>query len=529
MSGDPAKKRARRRRRLVGRTVLALLALSVAAPYALHRPPAAPAGTRLSLGPFPVADDPVRLLIDDTAFDPAAGTRAIRQEIMDETLRLVREAESVLVLDFFLWNGWRGSARDAHRGLARELADAVIARKRERPGLAAIVLTDPINRVYAADEESHFRDLAAAGVPVVFTDLDRLADSNVLYAAPAKLYGPMLARLPGVHSVLWRRRWAHPFDAAGGSTAAAQFLRLGYFKANHRKVAVADGPGGAWRMVASSMNPADGSSAHANMGLALEGAIAARVAREELKVVEWSAARAANVLERQPGAWRLAVAGVRARLPAPAAAGSPAQGAPAAEWLTEGAIRERILQMLNSSGRGDQVRIAMFYLSDRGVIQAIKDAAYGGARVRVVLDYNKDAFGRVKNGIPNRPVAAELARFAADERVDLAVRWAATHGEQFHTKALSVVNAASAKCEFLCGSANWTRRNLGNLNLEADAFVRDAPRIVARYNAHFDMLWSNGDGLLRTHAGDKQLDSPGSLRRKSWVGRIQEATGLSTF
>ena len=42
-------------------------------------------------------------------------------------------------------------------------------------------------------------------------------------------------------------------------------------------------------------------------------------------------------------------------------------------------------------------------------------------------------------------MAAELAAFARKERVRLAVRWADTHGEQFHVKAMSIVNPQRSK------------------------------------------------------------------------------------
>ena len=65
------------------------------------------------------------------------------------------------------------------------------------------------------------------------------------------------------------------------------------------------------------------------------------------------------------------------------------------------------------------------------MIQALIAAAKRGVAVRVILDPNKDAFGRTKNGIPNRSVATELAA-ASDGAIK--VRWFRTHGEQFHSK-----------------------------------------------------------------------------------------------
>ena len=50
----------------------------------------------------------------------------------------------------------------------------------------------------------------------------------------------------------------------------------------------------------------------------------------------------------------------------------------------------------------------MFYLSERQIVKALITAKERGVNVRVLLDPNKDAFGREKNGIPNRQVASEL-------------------------------------------------------------------------------------------------------------------------
>jgi phosphatidylserine/phosphatidylglycerophosphate/cardiolipin synthase-like enzyme len=171
----------------------------------------------------------------------------------------------------------------------------------------------------------------------------------------------------------------------------------------------------------------------------------------------------------------------------------------------------------------------MFYLSEETLVRAVRDAAYSGASVRIILDRNRDAFGRTKIGVPNRPVAAALVKYAAEHRLDLQVRWADTHGEQFHAKAMSLCNPHTGKREILCGSANWTRRNVGDLNLEADAYVIDTPWLTDAFSAHFDAAWDNADGLERTAAYEEYAERGWRLTLKGWMGKLQEATGLSTF
>ncbi len=54
--------------------------------------------------------------------------------------------------------------------------------------------------------------------------------------------------------------------------------------------------------------------------------------------------------------------------------------------------------------------LVMFYLSERQIIKSLLAAHRRGVKMRVLLDANKDAFGLEKNGVPNRPVAADYIR-----------------------------------------------------------------------------------------------------------------------
>jgi HKD family nuclease len=108
------------------------------------------------------------------------------------------------------------------------------------------------------------------------------------------------------------------------------------------------------------------------------------------------------------------------------------------------------------------------------------------------------------------------------------VRWYRTHGEQFHTKLVIVKRADSVW--LMLGSANLTRRNIGNYNLEADVAVtagRDAA-IALDVQRYFDMLWQNDPLTLREYTSDFPTYEDQSFGRY-WRYRLMEATGLSTF
>jgi len=163
----------------------------------------------------------------------------------------------------------------------------------------------------------------------------------------------------------------------------------------------------------------------------------------------------------------------------------------------------------------------VFYLADRDIITAIKNAGSRGAMVRVLLDPNKDAFGRTKNGIPNRQVAKELVQ------VGIPVRWSNTHGEQSHAKLL-LVQYGDGRSTAVLGSANFTRRNLNDLNLETDVAVRGTSETPFFADAAYyvDQLWNNLNGQTLSLEYEQFADES---FLKGVLYRWMEATGMSTF
>jgi phosphatidylserine/phosphatidylglycerophosphate/cardiolipin synthase-like enzyme len=164
----------------------------------------------------------------------------------------------------------------------------------------------------------------------------------------------------------------------------------------------------------------------------------------------------------------------------------------------------------------------MFYISDDLVIDELLKASKRGVAIQIILDPNKDAFGRQKNGIPNRQVAHILT---SKSNGSIKIRWCMTHGEQCHGKLLIVQQ--EHLYTMLLGSANYTRRNIGGYNLETDVMAQSKDPFTAWSDAerYFEKLWSN-DGLI--FSGDYETYQDTS-RFKRWVAYIMEHTGLGTF
>lgn len=485
-------------------------------PYLLFRQKELPPGTDLKSPDFTFKS--ARLLIDRTAWDAERGTYVQSHAIFDAILEEIESAETFIIADFFLWNPWRGAveASGALRPLAQELADALIAKRIENPGIPILIITDPINRIYGNQAPEIYDRMAAAGIPVIFTDLTQLPDSNRLYAPQAAFWSQYLPSSD-------KRLVPNPFDGEGEKMTLPQLGRLLYFKANHRKVLITGYRESAPRLLMGSFNPADGSANHSNLAVLVDGAVAIFAAQSELQVAEWSATDPGQVQGGRAPAAAEAIAAIRGILPDSAALPTASPDEPSVAYRSEGGVHDELLLQINRAGQGDRIDAGVFYFSDRKVVAALREAVARGAQVRLLLDANRDAFGRAKNGIPNRTVAAELMESGGP----IEVRWAATHGEQFHGKVLRIQGAQ--KDLLFLGSANWTRRNLANLNLEANLLFQNSSELTREFDRYFEALWTNRAGNLETLPYGDWAESGWSLRWKTWLYRFQEWSGASTF
>jgi len=439
----------------------------------------------------------INVLADVTAID-GQGKPVTTQTIFDRMLARIGAARELVLLDNFFFNNITGTDGAPHRTLSSQLSDALISARDHHPGMPVVVITDPINTVYGGNQPPHLQALRQGGVTLVMTDLKRLRDSNPAYSAWWRMGPRWLGHPePGGH-------FPNPFSAEGPRVGFRSWLSLLNFKANHRKVLLTDDGNGDWGVIVGSLNAHDGSSRHSNLALEITStALARQVWTSEAAVITMSGAE----------------------VPASPVPNTPetTEGAPCeVGLLTESAILDAILVELGHAAQGDTINGAFFYLSHRGIRRALIEAAGRGATIRLILDPSKDAFGRTKNGIPNRQAALDLMTHGQGR---ITVRWYDTHGEQFHPKMIVIRNALESTA--IMGSANMTRRNLDDYNLETDVRlscpIGSAPD--AELQQWFDRLWFN-DGLHATVDFEAYEDS--SLLRRVQAD-LQERTGMGTF
>ncbi|EGN74804.1 hypothetical protein A28LD_1820 [Idiomarina sp. A28L] len=448
-------------------------------------------------GPVRIVND-AQFLFDSTYIN-ANGDRVIEQQIFDEILAIIGNARKFVLVDMFLFNGFHGSMGDSYRALSDEFTEALIAQKQRFPELEVQVISDPLNNIYGGWPSPHFTALEAAGISVTLTNLPRLRDSNPLYSVWWRLFIKPFGNSEA-------NTLPNPFDE--GRVSLRSYLALLNFKANHRKLVIADN-GNELTALVTSANPHDGSSAHSNVALRFGGEAAWDLLETEAAVLAFSNGPAIAFTKPEP------------ELEAVADTDAGSDSELTLQILSERAVERALLSVINEAQAGEKIDMAAFYLSDRQVIRALRHSVSRGVEVRVLLDPNKDAFGREKNGVPNRPVAHELMS------AGIPVRWCATIGEQCHSKWV-FHRDAEGRATMLLGSTNFTRRNFHNLNLETSVVLSGpiSAEPLAQGEQWFENQWHNVDGI------EFSLDYAAYADDSLWLRvlyRTMEATGVSTF
>ena len=432
----------------------------------------------------------VKFLADQTYLD-AQGRQQQEHHIFKEMLRMIEEAQSTIILDMFLFNQQVGESQLQHKQMTQELTDALVMKRRLAPQVEIFVITDPVNSVYGGVQPAHYRQLRQAGIDLMETNLLPLRTSNPVWSGFWYICCQDIGNNP-------EKGWL-PNPLGTEKITLRSYMELFNFKANHRKTLVVDTLEG-WKGLVTSMNPHDGSSRHSNVALVVKGMTAIDLLKTEQTVAMMSKGNIPFVVIKDVEA---------------------AKTEPQVQVLTEEAIYDGVLDMIKTAQKAEtELDVAMFYLSERKIIRELIAAHERGVKVRVLLDPNKDAFGRTKNGIPNRPVASEL------HDAGIEVRWCDTQGEQCHSK--MILKRTMYQADMILGSANFTARNLKNYNLETDL------RVIGPQNAqvfkdatgYFNAAWSNQDGKQMSVEYSQYADES---TLKYALYRFMEWSGLSTF
>lgn len=411
------------------------------------------------------------------------------QEILKNQLELIGKAKEFIIIDMFLFND-DYDRKNHFPEMAKIVTDALIAQKKKYPQLTILFITDEINNCYGAYESKFLKALKENNIEVVLTDATKMRDSNPIYSGVWRTFIQWF----GTSGKGWL---PNPFNPDGPKVTARAYLKLLNFKANHRKTLITEE--GA---IITSANLHDASGYHANIAFKIKGEIINDLIQSELAVAEFS-----NHIMNKPFIYKAKTENMKNMK---------------AILITEGKIKKHLLTEIKNTAPKEKIRMGMFYMSDRDIIKELIGAVNRGVDVQLILDANVDAFGMKKNGIPNRLVAHELRKKTKGQ---IKIKWYDTHGEQFHTKLTLIQKKDQAV--IIGGSANLTRRNLNDYNLETDIKIEADKdhQLVLEVAQYFDRLWNNQRGHYTVDIDKYEEKSAW----KYWLYRFQEWSGLGTF
>ncbi|WP_431799654.1 phospholipase D family protein [Halobacillus andaensis] len=405
---------------------------------------------------------------NDLTYENEGGEVIHELQIFDEMYHTISEAEDFIVIDMFLFNGY-SDEKDKFPEIAEELTDRLIKQKEKHKDLKVVFITDEINTIYGSYESREIDRLKDNGVDVVLTNLNRLRDSNPIYSS---IWRVMFSWM-GTGGNGWI---TNPFAKEAPDVTLRSYLKLLNIKANHRKVLITENAA-----MVSTANPHDESGFHENVAFKMTGPIIKDMLEAEKAVVEFSGE--ADFPEFEDRDFGKEKGGLKV------------------QYITEQKIKKAVIEELKNTTEGDNVWLGMYYLADRNIIDQLDQAADRGAIVNIILDPNKQSFGHEKSGLPNLPVAGEMNKLGNN---NLNLRWYDVNMEQFHTKLLYINR--EREDVIVGGSSNYTRRNLADLNLEADVRIKGDPdeEIFTEVEEFFTRIWENENGHYTTNYEEHQ-------------------------
>jgi len=416
------------------------------------------------------------------------GTRVNEHSTFYKMLDLINEAEEFIVMDVFLFNDLFDIKLSDYPAVSQAFVDALIARKRERPGLKIYFLTDEVNTFYGASKNTELERLEKNGIPVVLTDMTKVKSSVKLYSAFWKVFFSWF----GTGGPGWL---PNPLSPDAPKVTLRGYLKLLNLKGNHRKVLISEKS-----LIVTSANPHDASSYHSNIGFQVNGNIvnAGLVAEKAVGKISNKEIDVDFIKEAKES------------------------GQYSVQMITEKKIGKNVRADLRATKAGDKITLGMFYLGDKRIIKELKNAANRGVNINIILDLNTDAFGMKKIGIPNKVVSNFLHEKTKGK---IKIRWYNSTGEQYHTK-LIAINYGD-RYVINGGSANYTSKNVDGYTLDTNLRIVASPhsKLAKEVDEYFTRLWGN---VGATYTLDFKKGNDTS-KGKYFLYKLQDATGFSSF
>ena len=234
---------------------------------------ALPKGISYASDTYTIPEEDVEFLYDLTY--QKDGKERYDQSIFDEVYQTIEEADDFLILDLFLVNGYTKGDRDYPK-ISETLSRKIEEQMKKKPDLKVVFISDVVNTTYGSHEAKQIEPLEKLGAEVVFTDLNRLRDPNLIYSG---VWRTALGWF-GQDGYGWL---PNPMAPSAPKVTMRSYLKLLNVKANHRKVVITEDSG-----LILSANPHDASGFHSNIAFKVKGDIIKDMVKAEKAVADFS-------------------------------------------------------------------------------------------------------------------------------------------------------------------------------------------------------------------------------------------------
>ena len=456
------------------------------------------------------------LLIDETYYDTEEKKLYLNHAIFDRIIKEIQLAETYLIMDFSLWNPWNLYSNNETNltNYTKELYETIINKRIQDPEIPILIITDPINRLYGDNELFYFKEFRESNINVIYANLNLLPDPNFLYSKQVDFWSKFYPLDENGNKI-----FPNLIETDGEKLTLKQIIEALHLKSNHRNVLIAGHKNNKSRAIIGSFNPSNNSIYNSNLAVLVQGVVADYAAKSELAIAKWSLNEKESDLINN-------INRINQLLINKSSYDEFVSDYSGITYLSEGKIKNVILKLLDNTNDSTRIDICMLYLSDKDVLKSIESSARRGSKIRLILDQNLNAFGIKKNGIPNQNTVRKLKSLARD--FDLEIRWANTlENGKYHSKALRIYDYQ--RDFLLLGSANFTRKSLGNYNLEANLLLDSVLAVNRDFDYYFDNLWFNNRGFEETFAYEFDKEPKWKEFLLFLLYEFQELTNFSSY
>ena len=351
-----------------------------------------------------------------------------------------------------------GTTKEPHlKNLTQELTTQLINKKQSNPNMPIYFITDKFNIINKPYNKPFINQLEQNNINIIYTPINKNPITNYLLKKAKK-------------------------------------------RLNHRKFIIADNNNQIHTLITSA-NPHDQSSPNSNTAILIKEKIWQDVYNLEIKDANINNQQIQSFIDN----FQEPVGGDEGIIPIKGGMGGligidnaegEGENKPIkVQYLADNGLMHSLKKELSKTNQEHTINIAMFTLSDKKTTNQLIQASKRGANINIILDTNDFFFSQQKFGIPNKPVAEKLLKESNNK---INIRWYKSHGEQFHTKLITITNQTHTT--ILTGSTNIANNNIRLYNLQSDIKITSPNNssITKQTNDYFNKIYNNQNRIYTT-------------------------------